>query len=101
MSRKSIDLGGVLFFTKKEARAYVQKVLHGTGPGNRVTGEGARVLAALLTYHPDYKEKVAGGDGNVFHVRKMHKHGETICFEVERPDESRIDFSFETCLRGI
>lgn len=83
------------FANQSLATAFFREMLGRSRPGERVNDEDALHLAALLERHDEYKEKVGCGV-NYFSVM-MTEHG-TPCFQINRTDRTRTDFSYRHCI---
>ena len=64
-------------------------------PKQRVSEEDASHLAALLTRHSEYQEKVGIG---IDHFEVMSADFRTQCFRIVRTDGTGVDFSYRHCI---
>jgi hypothetical protein len=83
------------FPRKGDATLFFREMLNRYLPGDRVTDEDGRDLAALLKHHTEYGDKVGAG---IDHFRVMANLHKTQCFEIVRVDGSRDDFSYLHCI---
>ncbi|MGO9483515.1 MAG: DCL family protein [Rhodomicrobium sp.] len=84
------------FATQSEATAYYKAMLNRYRPGDRVSEEDERDLAALLKRHTEYEEKIGAG---VRHFEVTLAEGYTAqCFKVVRVDGSSVEFSYKHCI---
>jgi Protein of unknown function (DUF3223) len=65
-------------------------------PGQRVNDKDALDLEHLFKLHPEYEEKIQSGLDH-FEVM-MTEH--TPCFCIVRPDGTKLDFSFQKCIKN-
>ncbi|WP_225114892.1 MULTISPECIES: DCL family protein [unclassified Bradyrhizobium] len=83
-------------FTKKgDAVAFFRAMLNRYKPGERVSDEDGKDLAALLRRHPDAEDKIGPG---IDHFEVMSADYNTQCFWVVRSDQTIERFSFVACL---
>jgi hypothetical protein len=83
------------FSNQKEATAFFRAMLSRYRPKQRVSDEDAADLAALLTRHFEYAEKVGVG---IDHFEVMSAEFGTQCFRLVRTDGTGEDFSYPHCI---
>jgi hypothetical protein len=91
---KPVRIGTTEFPTKKAAREALQKILYAYRPGQRVTEEHGLFLADVLFLHPEFEDKAGCG---VTHFTVEQNEG-SVGFWLHRPDGTKTDWSFYSCL---
>jgi hypothetical protein len=84
------------FASQTEANAFFSDILRRYNPGDKVSGDDALHLTALLERHLEYQEKVGVG---VDHFAVMRSEHGTNCFRIVRKDGSGTDFSIGHCIK--
>jgi hypothetical protein len=95
--RKPVDLGTRSFETRTDARAFFREMLNRYKPGDRVSEEDAKDLAALLDRHPEREHKIGIGIDRFEVARGDYS---TQCFRVIRVDQTWANFSYPACVSG-
>ena len=85
------------FANRKDATAFFRTMLNRYRPKQRVSDADAADLAALLTRHSEYEEKVGVG---IDHFEVMSAEFGTQCFRLVRTDGTGEDFSYPHCITG-
>lgn len=83
------------FARKQDARDFFRDMLNRYRPGDRVSDEDGRHLAALLKHHTEYSKKVGAG---ISHFGVMSNLHGTQSFQIFRVDGSSDDFSYIHCI---
>lgn len=92
---KPINIGGMLYPTKKAAAEAIRVVLYAYPIGATVDAVHADFLARVLDHHPERDEKVGVGVASFQVEQNEGSRG----FWLTRVDGSRTDWSFLSCLR--
>jgi hypothetical protein len=94
---KPLTIGTRTFDTKAAARKSIREVPYRHPLQTPIDGPDHAFLLDLLSKHPRAVEKIGVG---VKHFTVEKVQGGTQCFYITRIDDSRLDFSFENCLKG-
>jgi hypothetical protein len=94
---KPLTIGTRAFDTQGAAREFIRQVLYRHALQAPIDGPDHAFLLELLSKHPNAAEKIGVG---VKHFTLEKAQGGTQCFYITRVDGSRLDFSFEKCLKG-
>lgn len=97
MAKIPVDIGGLRFASKGAAEDYFRSMLYRYAVGERIPDPEATELNWLLERHPEFVDK-SGVGIEYFNVRSA-LFG-TRCFEINRTDSSKTDFSFKSCVNG-
>jgi hypothetical protein len=92
-----LKIGENLFNSKKEAIFHYKKILFTHKLKDILTENETEELKELLKNHPDYEKKIGSGIKFIFTDSDGFGKG---CFWIMRTDNTRIDFSFYTCING-
>lgn len=93
-----MTIGGAWFRSKAEAGRMVRRILNETPLGDRLRGESARFILALLARHPKVEDKIGPGVESIrVDLAPVYR---TRQFQIERVDGSCVDFSYVVCLHG-
>lgn len=90
-----IEIGGLHFEKKTDAREYMKAMLNRYRPGATVNEADSAFLAAALRRHPEGALKIGSGPRR-FEVRSAD-YG-TQCFWIIRTDGSEERFSYKSCV---
>ena len=95
---RQIKIETRLFEKAGQATAFFSAMLHRYGLGDRVSEVDATDIRALLKRHDEIEEKVGNGIAH-FSVDSAPDWENQRCFWIVRIDGSRVDFSFQHCLK--
>ena len=93
---KSVILPSKEFKTKAEATKFFKDMLNRYRDGETLNQDDSKFLYELVLRHPEIKI----GVGVSRFYRDMTPDYPTSCFHLERPDGSKTDFSYKTCIDG-
>jgi hypothetical protein len=95
--RKPIEIGKLIFKTKKEALAHFKQILNSYDFGEKLDSKDMADICELLKIHEKSKEKIGDGikDVEIAEVRYNTK-----CFNLIRTDSTSDIFSYTKCING-
>lgn len=95
--KQSIIINKISFETKKAAAEYIREILNNRELHLPLNDADTSFLLDLLTYHPNYKEKLGNGITSI--SIRLDEYGRNNQFYITRNDGSTTDFSYLTCLQ--
>lgn len=96
---KSIQIGNMLFPTKKAAKEFVRNIVSRYEEKESLVTEDFSFVYDLLTIHPESEQKIGCGISKIF-VDLDAQYKRNKCFYLERKDGSTTDFSWVSCIDG-
>jgi hypothetical protein len=92
------DLSGAPFRRKADIAAYVRVVFSRYEDGSALVDDDAKIIAALLAWHPRAKQKIGAGIRDIVVRQNPEWGGKCKTFWVRRIDGTETDFSYRQCL---